>query len=170
MDDPSMKQTPTGWTITDVKPAVGFSFTKPGSSNNGGTYAFLANLLTPDYSVVQPVMGFTLSTVMNTCPGTKYNASLEYRFDNSAERRCAISFGHGEGNSSQAFSSKVAESVVVTRVSDDVEGNRPHVWLPLRYSFTAKTQEDLLAVHVQCNGSAWNNYSVDNVEVVEVKE
>ena len=58
---------------------------------------------------------------------------------------------------------------MVTSVSNDVKGNRPHVWLPLKYTFTAKTREDLLAVHVQCNGSAWNNYSVDNVEVVEVK-
>lgn len=110
-------------------------------------------------------MGFTLSTVMNTCPGTKYDASLEYRFDNAADHRCAISFGHSDGNKTTT----VAEALVVTSVSDDVEGNKPHVWLPLKFSFTAKTREDLLAVHVQCNGSAWNNYSVDNVAVVEVK-
>ena len=54
MDDPSTHTTPTGWSITDVTPTIGFGFTKPGSYNNGGTYAFLANLLSPDYSIAQP--------------------------------------------------------------------------------------------------------------------
>lgn len=159
MDDPSRKTTPTGWDITEVAPTVAFGLTKPGSSNKGQTYAFVANLLAND--LTQAANGFMLSQKLNTCPGKEYAVTFDYRFDNAADGKCSISLALGDGTNPKKMKTRVF-------TSGDQDGNRPHIWNTPATAFKATTKNDLLAFFLTCEGGKWNNYSIDNV-VVEPK-
>ncbi|KAL9103931.1 MAG: hypothetical protein Q9163_001079 [Psora crenata] len=155
MDDPSQDTVPTGWNITSVAPTVTFGFTKPGSINQGGTYAFVANLLAPDPSMPNPLTGFILSQDMNTCPHRNYSITMDYRFDDSASGNCSITLGY-------PFEDTFG---MTTSASDDANGNTPHTWITMRANFQAVSSNDTLAILVNCVGNVWNNYSIDNVAV-----
>ena len=158
MDDPSQSHSPTGWNITNVYPTVTFGFTKPGSTNNGGTYAFVADMLAPDPSLPDPYTGFMLSQELNTCPGQSYKVSMDYRFDDPADENCSISLGVGNGDD-------VNSMKMTTYPSGSQEGNRPNVWITKTINFKAGTPVDVLVIFVICDGHVWNNYSIDNVVV-----
>ena len=158
MDDPSRSAVPTGWNISNVFPTVTFGFTKPGSTNNGGTYGFVSNMLAPDPSLPSPHTGFILSQELNTCPGQSYEVSIDYRFDDYAGGNCAIALGIAEGDD--------VKSMNMTTYPSGMQGdNRPNVWITKSTSFEAKTPADLLAILVACKGHVWNNYSIDKVLV-----
>ena len=160
MDSPSQSTVPTGWNITSVAPTVTFGFTKPGSTNEGGTYAFVANLLAPDPSMPDPSTGFIISQVLNTCPGQDYEIAMDYRFDDPASGNCSITLGY-------TFDDTFG---MTTRASGDEDGNKPHTWITIRATFKAVSAKDTLAILVDCRGRVWNNYSIDNVVVEPIDE
>ena len=156
--------TPSGWNITDITSIVTFGFTKPGSSNNGGTYAFLANFPAPDSSAEDPSAKFVLSQQLNTCAGKTYTISLDYRFDNAAQESCFLMFS--------AFSDdKVPKDTAGLKLttSGDNDQVKPHAWLSLSAEYVATSPSDLLAIAGSCEGHVWNNWSIDNVAVTEQK-
>ena len=158
MDDPSFLTKPTGWNLTSIAPNVTFGFTKPGSAKNGGTYAFAANMLQPDPSVTSPHTAFILSQKLNTCPGTNYKVSVDYRFDDSADGKCSVGLSIGNGKDTENIK-------IALGTTGDEDGNRPHEWITTSTSFKAKTLADLLAILVDCEGHVQNKWSIDNVIV-----
>ena len=155
MDDPSAGTVPTAWSITSAAPTVTFGLTKPGSVNQGGTYAFVANLLAPESSKPSPSTGFVLSQELNTCPGQSYNIAMDYRFDDAAAGSCSITFGIPSDD----------ESHKTTRASGDAKDNKPHIWITVRSTFKAESSHDKLIILVECVGHVSNKYSIDNVVV-----
>ncbi|KAL9128147.1 MAG: hypothetical protein Q9217_003121 [Psora testacea] len=160
MDNPSQQTVPIDWDITSVAPTVTFGFTKPGSVNQGGTYAFVANLLAPDLSIPNPSTGFILSQDMNICPGHNYSIGMDYRFDDPASGNCSITLAYHFQDTLN----------MTTSASGDAEGNKPHTWITMRVFFQAVSQHGTLAILVDCVGNVWNNYSIDNVVVELIDE
>ena len=155
MDDPSQGTDPSGWNITNVISPVTWGLTKPGSPNQGGTYAFDARLLTPYSHMSNGSTGLVLSQEMNTCPGKHYGIFMEYRFDDPASGNCSITLGF-------PFEDTLN---MTTQYSGDEDGNRPHTWITMRASFQAVSSNEILGILVNCVGDVWNNYSIDNVVV-----
>ncbi|KAG8528647.1 uncharacterized protein KY384_006334 [Bacidia gigantensis] len=154
-DDPSRTTTPTSWNITNIHPAVTFGFTKPGSTNNGGTYAFLANMLAPDPSVEDPMTGFILSQELNTCAGHNYTVILDFRYDDPADGNCTA----------VVLIDPQVDGKKYPLLPCPVAKHEPHKWNTVGLDWTSTTPNDLLSLVFQCHGHVWNNWSIDNVVV-----
>lgn len=75
------------WTVTTFLGSSTYALTKPGSTNNGGKYAFTAILYPGPYS---PTSGETLTQTLSTCAGKNYSITADYKFSTQANGECAI--------------------------------------------------------------------------------
>ena len=71
-----------------------YSIVSPGSSIYGGNYAYEAYLQTPNYPYAGTVSE-SLSQTLNTCPGTNYSVSVDYKFGGSQGGTCTLNLPLG---------------------------------------------------------------------------
>ena len=76
------------WAVGAVSPATTFNVAAPGSTNNGGRYAFNAILYPGPFNTNS---GEILSQTLSTCASKNYSITAEYKFAGKANGACSIS-------------------------------------------------------------------------------
>lgn len=143
----------TAWTTTGEIGATTYGLTSPGSPNNGGTYAFTANLYPSRYS--NRASGLTLVQTMNTCAGRNYSITVDYRFSDTANNNCALSIRY-------PFKTTTGSVTTGSGTSGIVAGS----WYTTGSTFQAVSSADPFSIVFSCSNGANNRISVDNVNIL----
>ena len=136
------------WVVTAVG-TTSYGVVAGGSTNSGGgNYAFSASLILPS----QGVSSVTLQQTMNTCPGTNYTVSVDFKFSKTALGDCSI---------------KIAYPYKTTTGSVTTSSNlwTPGVWERTWNAFQAVSNADVVTIVLACTSGQSNVYEVDNVNV-----
>ncbi|MCJ1247614.1 hypothetical protein MMC30_004829 [Trapelia coarctata] len=140
----------TSWTVVNFIGASTYTLESPGSTNNGGNYAFTAILYPGPYS--SGLSGDTLTQTMHVCAGKNYSITADYRFSSTASNNCAISL---------QYPYKTTTGSVTTGSGLSPAG----VWYTTGATFQAVSSADPLKIVFSCSGGANDRISVDNVKV-----
>ncbi|CAD6581526.1 MAG: hypothetical protein ASARMPRED_000637 [Alectoria sarmentosa] len=136
------------WVVTAVG-ITSYGVVAGGSTNSGGgNYAFSASLILPS----QGVSSVTLQQTMNTCPGTNYTVSVDFKFSKTALGDCSI---------------KIAYPYKTTTGSVTTSSNfyTPGVWERTWNAFQAVSNADVVTIVLACTSGQSNVYEVDNVNI-----
>ncbi|KAG7009010.1 hypothetical protein G7Y79_00003g008780 [Physcia stellaris] len=139
----------TDWTVVGFLGSSTYQLTQPGSTKNGGKYAFTAILYPGPYS---PESGDTLTQTLSTCTGKNYSITADYKFDTQANGACSISI---------QYPYKTTRGSVTTGSAISPAG----VWYTTGATFQAVSSSDRLDIVFSCGDRANNRISVDNVKV-----
>lgn len=139
------------WSVTGFIGASTYALTSPGSTNNGGQYAFTAILYPGPYS--NGASGVTLSQTMHTCAGKNYSILADYKFDQSVNNYCSIAI---------KYPFKTTQGSVTTGSNIGPAG----VWQTTGSTFQAVSSADVFYVVFTCSNGANDKISVDNVKIV----
>lgn len=140
----------TPWTVKDVIGASTYSLTSPGSTNNGGKYAFTAKLYPSPSSA--GASGLTLTQKMQTCAGQNYSILTDYKFESAANNDCSVSIQY-------PYKDIIGSVTTGSAISPAGE------WSFLVGFFQAVSSADPFYVVFKCSNGANNRISVDNVEI-----
>ena len=140
------------WTVVGFIGASTYSLTSPGSTNNGGQYAFTAILYPGPYS--NGASGDTLQQTMNTCAGHNYSILVDYKFDNAASGNCALSI---------RYPYKTTTGSVTT--GSGIAGGTAGNWYTTAATFQAVSSADPFSIVFSCANGANDRISVDNVKI-----
>jgi len=127
-----------------------YALTSPGSTNNGGNYAFTAILHPDPYSNGQS--SETLSQTMKTCAGQNYSITADYKFDYTADNNCAITI---------EYPFKDTRGSVTTGSAISPAGQ----WYTTGGTFQAVSSADVFKAIFACSDGVSNNISLDNVKI-----
>lgn len=144
----------TTWGVTRFLGSSTYSLTSPGSTNNGGNYAFTAILRPGPYS--GGISGETLSQTMNVCPGRNYSITVDYKFESAADNNCAVMV---------RYPYKDTKGSVTT--PSGVAGGEAGSWYTTAAFFQAVSRADLFEIVFSCSNGASNRISVDNVNIAQ---
>ena len=143
----------SSWTVNGFIGASTYSLTSPGSTNNGGKYAFTAVLYPGPYS--NGASGETLTQTMQTCAGQNYSITADYKFNSTANNNCAISIRY-------PYKTTTGSVTTGSGISGEVAG----VWYTTGSTFQAVSSADPFSIVFSCSNGANNRISVDNVKIV----
>lgn len=82
------------WVYQSQVGRSGYSIVSPGSSIYGGNYAYAADLISPNYPYAGTVSE-SLSQTLNTCPGTNYSVSVDYKVGSNSGGSCKVNLPLG---------------------------------------------------------------------------
>ncbi|MCJ1478246.1 hypothetical protein MMC13_006923 [Lambiella insularis] len=139
------------WTVYNFVGASSYALSSPGSTNNGGKYAFYASCFAGPYSSGDS--GDTLNQTLTTCAGYNYSITADYKFNSTDSNDCSISvqYPYKTGTGSVTIGSGVGSA---------------GVWYSLGALFQAVSSASPLNIVFSCTNSARNYIYVDNVKVV----
>lgn len=140
------------WIVDSFIGASTYSLTSPGSTNNGGQYAFTAILYPGPYS--NGFSGDTLKQTLKTCAGHNYSITVDYKFDTAASGNCAVSI---------RYPYKTTTGSVTT--GSGVAGGTAGNWYTTGSTFQAVSSADPFSIVFSCSNGANDRISVDNVKI-----
>ncbi len=143
---------PTSWNITKALGSTTYSNSKPGSTNDGGTYAFAVDLASNSTS--NGMSGVILSQTLNTCHGTNYSITMDFRYDDRADSNCFIALAYPYHEQYAKVSSWSGS-----------KGTEPATWITTGATFQASSISNDFAIFLSCKNGASNKYSIDNVRI-----
>ena len=138
------------WTVVGFVGSSTYSLTTPGSTNNGGRFAFTASLAPGARTGGQSAE--TLVQTLNTCAGLNYSILMDYKFDQTASNLCSVRIEYPYKTTSGSVT--VGSGL-----------GTPGVWYQTGSFFQAVSSSSLFRIVFGCNGSANDKISVDNVKV-----
>ncbi|MCJ1228627.1 hypothetical protein MMC12_005288 [Toensbergia leucococca] len=141
------------WTVISFIGASTYALTSPGSTHNGGQYAFTAILYPGPYS--GGASGDTLTQTMNTCAGHNYSIAVDYTFNATVSNDCAVSI---------QYPYKTTTGSVTT--GSGIGGETPGVWYTTGATFQAVSSADPFSIVFSCSNGANNRIGVDNVKIL----
>ena len=140
------------WTVINFIGASSYTLSSPGSTKNGGKYAFEATVFPGPYS---PDSGDTLNQTLTTCASHNYSITADYKFNQTANNDCAISI---------QYPYKTGIGSVTT--SSGLAGESAGVWYTTGGLFQAVSSASTLNIVFSCSNGERNYIYVDNVKVV----
>lgn len=138
------------WFVSDYIGSATYALTSPGSTTNGGRYAFTASLYPGPYSDGRS--GLTLSQTMKTCTGQNYSILAEYRFEYGADNNCAVTIEYPYKDIRGSVTTPSAVSP-------------PGQWSFTGSTFQAVSSADPFKILFRCSSGVSNKISVDNVKI-----
>lgn len=140
------------WIVDDFIGASSYALTTPGSTKNGGKYAFTALLSPGPYS--NGASGATLRQTMKTCGGHNYSIAVDYKFHTAASGKCGLLINYPY----KMFNGNVG-------VGSGKAGGTAGNWYTIGASFVAITSADPFSIVFSCSSSVNEHISVDNVKI-----
>lgn len=142
----------SSWTVDAFIGSSTYELSSPGSTNNGGKYAFTAILFPGPYS--NGASGDTLKQTMNTCAGHNYSILVDYKFTTAASGNCALSI---------RYPYKTTTGGVTT--GSGIAGGTAGNWYTTAATFQAVSSADPFSIVFSCSNGANDRISVDNVKI-----
>ena len=138
------------WTVVGFIGSSTYNLTSPGSTMNGGNYAFNAILRPGPFT--NGASGETLTQTLCTQKGLNYSILADYRFDATVNNQCSVKVQY-------PFKDSVGSVTTGSGISP--AGS----WYTTGGFFQAVAKKSRLDFIFSCSGGASNNIGLDNVKV-----